>query len=1023
MQRAFTDIFIKRPVLAMVVSMVIVLAGLQAIRSLTVRQYPQNENATVTVRTVYVGAEADLVRGFVTTPLERSIAQADGIEYISSQSRLGLSEITARLELNYDAKKALAEISSKVDAVRGDLPEEAEVPEITIENANQERAAAYLSFTSEMLRANEITDYLIRVAQPRISAISGVQQAEILGGRVFAMRAWLKPERMAALGVSATEVREALAANNFLSAVGRTRGAMVTANLTANTDINSAEGFRDLVIRNEGDEIIRLEDIAKVELGAENYDSDVRFSGTRAVFMGIKVQPDANTVSVIQDVREELESLKQDLPTGLNAQVAYDSTVYIDEAIQEVVTTLTETLLIVVLVIFFFTGSVRTVLVPAVVIPISLIGAVFLMQVFGFTINLLTLLAIVLSVGIVVDDAIIVVENVERHIRDGMRRRDAALQAARELVSPIIATTITLVAAYLPIAFQGGLTGSLFMEFTVTLAGAVVISSIAALTLSPMMSSKIIKRGEPRWLSRQLIDGFERLKLGYGRFLDTAMGSRRAIYAAWAALVLACVPMFMLSPKELAPKEDEGIIFGIVEAAANNSIEETVRYTKEANEVFFSFPETEFSFQITNPAGGFSGMVMKPWGQRDRTVFEALPKVRAKLNDIAGINMFATTPSALPGGGNFALEFYVTSTAEPERILEFAQTLKQKGMEQGMFAFPPIIDTKIDQPQTQIEIDRDKVAALGLDLRRVGRDVAAMVGGNFVNRFNLAGRSYEVIPQIVRSERLNPDQLKDIYIRDGDGGMIPLGAVAELRESVQPRSLNRFQQFNAVKIQGAVKRPLGEVLEFLEKEADRILPKGYGVNYAGESRQLRKEGSKFLPAFAFAIILIFLVLSAQYNSFRDPFVILLGAVPLATFAALIFTFLRMLNPNIPFWTDPWTTTLNIYSQVGLVTLTGLVAKNGILIVEFANQLQREGRAKIEAVQEAATIRLRPILMTSVATVAGHFPLVLASGAGAEARNSIGLVVVGGMAIGGVFTLVFVPTLYVLIAREHNEEAL
>ncbi len=1016
----FTDIFIRRPVLALVISLLIIISGLQAIRSLNVRQYPRSENATVKVTTVYVGASGELVRGFVTTPLERTIAAADGIDYIQSQSSQGLSTISVRLKINYDATKALAEISSKVDQVRADLPPEAEVPIINIESADSRFASAYLSFTSDILKQNEITDYLVRVVQPRLSALSGVQRADILGARTFAMRIWLKPDRLAAYNISPMEVRQALAANNYLAALGRTKGSLIQVNLTADTDLRSVAEFKQLVVRERQGAFIRIGDLAEVVLGAEDYDTEVRFSGQTAVFMGIWPLPNANSLEVIKLVRHEMDAIQKDLPSGLKARVAYDGTDYINNAIHEVIKTLGDTLLIVVVIIFLFLGSFRSVFIPVVAIPLSLIGAVFLMQSFGFTINLLTLLAIVLSVGLVVDDAIVVVENVERHLRLGETPFNAAILGARELVGPIIAMTITLAAVYAPIGLQGGLTGSLFREFAFTLAGAVTISGVVALTLSPMMSAKLLKPGlAEHGLTGRINRGFDRLKGVYGRWLDVTLASRPAVYLVWLLATGLMVPMFKMSPVELAPVEDQGVIFGILDAAANSTLDQTSRYAAAANQVFLGIPETRFTFQITNPSSGFGGMVTKPWDERERTVFQILPEVQQQLAAIPGIRMFPVTPPALPGGGQFPVEFILASTAEPEQILEFAQQLQMKAMASGMFAFPPLIDMKIDQPQTEFVIDRDRVADLGLNLRQVGGDISAMVGGNFVNRFDIAGRSYKVIPQIQRLDRLNPEQLENIRITGPDGKLVPLATVASLKNSTVARSLNRFQQLNAVTISGVAMRPLDEALRFLEGEAGKILPKGYVLDYTGESRQLRSEGNRFLPVFVLAMMLIFLVLAAQFNSFRDPFVILAGSVPLALFGALIFTFLKMPNPNIPFWTKGWTTTMNIYSQVGLVTLVGLVAKNGILIVEFANKLQEQGRPKLQAVREAALTRLRPILMTSCATVAGHFPLTLVSGAGAAARNSIGLVLVGGMTIGTLFTLFAVPSIYMLVARDRK----
>jgi multidrug efflux pump len=1018
-----TDLFIRRPVVAIVVNLLIVIAGLQAIRSLNVRQYPESENAAIVVTTAYVGASAELVRGFISTPLERAIAAADGIDYIESESRQNLSTIRARLKLNFDATRALSEISSKIDQVRRDLPPEAEVPIINIESAESQFAAAYLSFSSKFLAQNEITDYLTRIVQPRLAALDGIQRADLLGARVFAMRVWLRPDAMAAHGISPSQVRQALASNNYLSAVGQTKGSLIQINLSANTDLRSVKEFEQLIVRQQDGKTVRLVDIANVQLGAEDYDTEVRFSGETAVFVGIWSLPNANALDVIKRVREEMTALEKDLPEQIEATVAYDATSYIQSAMTDVVRTLIETLLIVVVVIFLFLGSVRSVLVPVVAIPVSLIGAVFLIQTFGFTINLLTLLAIVLSVGLVVDDAIVVVENVERHIREGKTRIEAALQGARELVRPIIAMTITLAAVYVPIGFQGGLTGSIFREFAMTLAGAVLISGIVALTLSPLMSAALLREErEHRGLAAKVTGVFEKVKHGYDRALRATLAARPAIYTAWIGLGVFAAVMFVMSAKELAPAEDQGVLFGIVNTPSNSTLDQVVPFTEAMNEEFLALPEAEFTFQVTFPNLGFGGVGLKPWDERDRTVFEIQPELQQRFAGLPGIQTFPVIPPALPGGGTFPIEIVIASTQETSELLRFAEQLQQKATMSGLFAFPPMIDVKIDQPETEIVIDRDRVAELGLSMQQVGQDIASAVGGNFVNRFNLAGRSYKVIPQITRKERLNPSQLGDIYISGPNGRLIALSSIATLKDHVVPRSLNRFQQLNAVKLSGAPMVPLDQALAFLEREAKAILPSGYVVDYTGESRQLRTEGSRFLPAFALAIVIIFLVLSAQFNSFRDPLVILLGSVPLAMFGALLLTFLKMPNPNMSYFTDGWTTTLNIYSQVGLVTLIGLIAKNGILIVSFANDLQeQQGKSKLDAVHEAALTRLRPILMTTAATVFGHFPLTLVSGPGAEARNSIGLVLVAGMTIGTFFTLFFVPSLYMLFAKDHAKK--
>jgi multidrug efflux pump len=1031
--KSFTDLFIRRPVLALVVSFVILIAGSKAllpilfpsmagVGGLNVRQYPRSDIAAITVSTVYVGADAELVRGFITTPLERAVAAADGIDYIQSQSKQSLSTITARLKLNYDANKALSDISSKVDAIRRDLPPESEIPVIAIQAADSQFASAYLSFTSEILQPNEVTDYLVRLVQPRLTAIGGVQKADILGGRTFAMRIWMKPDQMAALNVSPAQVRSALARNNYLSAVGSTKGSLLQVNLTANTDLHTVEDFKKLVVREDKGTLIRIVDIADVELGAEDYNTEVRFTGKKAVFMGIWVLPNANSVDVIKRVRTEMDQIRKELPSGMTGEIAYDATAYINDAISEVVKTLIDTLLIVMLVIFLFLGSFRSVVIPVVAIPISLIGALFVMQVFGFSLNLLTLLAIVLSVGLVVDDAIVVVENVERHMREGMSRMNAALQGARELIGPIIAMTITLAAVYTPIALQGGLTGALFREFALTLAGAVFISGVVALTLSPMMSAYLLRTGHSeKGFSGIVNRTFDRFRDWYGSHLDRTLNARGAVYALWGGITFLAIIMFLLMPmfasKELAPTEDQGVIFGIITAPANATIDDTIRYADAAGKVFTSIPDTRFTFQLTFPDSGFGGMVLKPWGERKTPTEAYLPQVQMKLGAIPGIRMFPVMPSALPGGDSFPVSFIIASTADPERILEFATQLQMKAMQAGMFRFSDI-DTKIDQPQSEIVFDHDKAAAMGLDMQQVGADLSASIGGNFVNRFNIAGRSYKVIPQIKRTDRLNPEQLENIYVTGPNNQLVPLSTVATIRHHTVARSLNRMQQLNAVAINGVPTRSLDAALKFLEDEARKILPKGYVLDYTGESRQLRTEGDKFTPAFALAVLLIFLVLAAQFNSFRDPFIILLGSVPLALFGAVIFMFLKM--PFGTFFTNGWTTSFNIYSQVGLVTLVGLISKNGILIVQFANEQQRQGLSKLEAVAHAARLRLRPIMMTSAATVAGHFPLTLVSGAGAAARNSIGLVLVGGMTIGTVFTLFIVPSLYMLIAKEHHE---
>ncbi len=1004
----FTDLFVKRPVLAMVVNLVILIAGLQAIRSLSVRQYPRSDISVIQVTTVYVGANADLVRGFITTPLERVIASADGIDYMESTSAQGLSTITVHLKLNYDTNAALTQIQAKVAQVKNDLPPESQVPVIDLQTADQQFAAMYIGFSSKDLDENQITDYLTRVVQPKLSAVSGVQRADILGNRTFAMRIWLKPELMSARGISPSDVNSALSKNNYLSALGSTKGSMVSVNLIANTDLRTPDDFKQMVVKQENGVVVRLGEIADVQLGAENYDQDVRFNGESATFMGIWVLPTANSLQVIQELRKALPGIQEQLPTGMKLGIPYDSTAYIQDAINEVLHTLTETLLIVVVVIFLFLGSFRSVLIPVVAIPVSLIGAVFLMLLAGFTINLLTLLAIVLSVGLVVDDAIVMVENVERHLQMGKTPFRAAEDAARELVGPIIAMTITLAAVYAPIGIQGGLTGALFREFAFTLAGAVVVSGIVALTLSPMMSSKLLRAGATEKGFAGIVNRqFDRARNLYVRLLTGTLHYRPVVLTLWGIVAVLMIPFYMFSQHELAPSEDQGVVFGVIQSSANSTLDQTNLFTSQVYDVYKSFPESASIFQITNPGGGFGGMVTKPWSQRTKTTHQLLLESAGKLSKIAGIRVIPLTPPPLPGGGNFPVDFAIVSSAEPQQVSKLAEQIVGKAMASGKFIFADA-DVKFDQPQTQVVFDRDKLRSQGVDLSQAGQDLATMLGGNYVNRFSIQGRSYKVIPQVSRVERLTPEQLSQIYVKGSADKLVPLSTFATLKTTTEPRSLNKFQQLNAVRIQGVIPPnvPLDEALKFLEDTAKQVLPQGFTVDYAGESRQLRVEGSKFLGTFLLSAILIYLVLAAQFESFRDPFIILAGSVPLAMSGALLFSFMGF-------------TTLNIYSQVGLITLVGLIAKNGILIVEFANHLQETGLSKLESIIGAASTRLRPILMTTAATVFGHFPLVFATGPGAGARNSIGIMLVSGMIIGTAFTLFVVPSIYMLVAKTHT----
>jgi multidrug efflux pump len=1018
----FTDIFIKRPVLASVVSLIILLLGMRASTLLNVRQYPELKNAVVTVATTYVGADADLVQGFITTPLEREIASAEGIDYIQSTSLTGVSSIQVYLRLDYDPNEALTQIAAKVNKVRRELPAGAEDPVIEL-SVGQTTAAMYLSFYSTILDNNQITDYLIRVVEPRLSTLPGVQRARIIGDRTFAMRIWLRPERLAALGLTASDVYAALNANNVQSAVGTTKGALVKVDLKADTDLRTAEDFRNLVVRTQGDAIVRLRDVADVVLGAESYDTDVSFNGQSATFMGIEVAPDANALDVIDTVRKTWPEILAQLPEGLKASIPYDSTRYIRDSIREVATTLIEAVAIVVVVIFLFLGSLRSVIIPAVTVPLSIVGGLFLMWVMGFSINLLTLLAMVLAIGMVVDDAIIVLENIHRHIEHGMKPLDAALLGARELGTPVIAMTITLIAVYAPIGFIGGLTGTLFSEFAFALAGAVLISGVIALTLSPMMCSKLLRpvRGEGggHRLETWLDEKFDRLRQAYQRRLHGALDQPRVIAVFGLIVLTSTWFLYRTSPQELAPEEDQGFFLIFSQADSYSSLDYLKRFTGELTAIANAVPEKENYFLLNGIGGGgsaagtnqaISGIVLKPWGERDRSSKEVMEQVQQQTAGVAGLQNAVFAPPPLPTGGmGFPVEFMITSTQPLAALGEVAGDVLTRGMASHKFIFLDS-DLKIDKPRVTIEVDRDKAALLGIDMRMLGADLAAMMSGGYVNRFAMESRSYKVIPQVLRADRLNADQLTQYYTRTGSGALVPLSTFVKLRESTQPQSLKHFQQLNAVTITG-VPRPgvtLGEALGVLEQAAQDALPTGYGVDYAGQSRQFKTEGTALVLTFFFALVIIYLVLAAQFESFRDP-VIMLVTVPMSICGALIFVSLGL-------------TTLNIYTQVGLVTLIGVISKHGILIVEFANQLQKRGKSRREAIEEAAAIRLRPVLMTTAALVLAVMPLLIATGPGAAARFAIGLVIATGMTIGTAFTLFVVPTVYLYLAREHAPEA-
>ncbi len=1006
--RSFTDIFIKHPVLAVVVNLVIILAGWRALTTLPVQQYPKIESSSVVITTIYYGASAETVRGFLSTPIERVVSAISGVDYVDSTSRAGVSTVTVHLKLNHNSTAALAEVTARLQQVRAELPADAEPPALEIQRADRPYASFYLSFSSTERSVPAVTDWLLRTLQPQLSTLSGIQRVTFEGGRQIAMRIWIDPDRLASLNLSPGDVQAALRRNNFLAAVGRTKGNVVQLNLLANTDLRSTGEFEELIVADRGGAIVRLKDVAQVERGAEEAEMIAKYNKTEGVYLGVWPVPGANEIEVAQRLRDEMERIRPTLPKDIDMRLVWDGTMFMRNALTEITKTLSETILIVALVVFLFMGSVRTALVPLVAMPVSLIGAAIFMFAFGFSLNLLTLLAIVLSVGLVVDDAIVVVENVERHVRLGKSRIDAALAGARELIGPIIAMTITLAAVYTPIGFQGGLTGSLFLEFAITLAVAVVLSGIVAITLSPVMSSRFVHpQGKEGRLTALVNSGFDVVRRTYARLLDHALEMRWGIVAAALLIMVAAWPLFMFSRQELAPVEDQSHISLFFEASPDSTLAATNHEHLQVVNAITSFPETDFTWSLTTTWGGFGGLVAKDWHERTRSTEQMYGEVFGAVSRIPGLRVFPRLDPPLPTPGQYDVELILESDVPAEQMLEATAAVVGAGWRSGKFLYVDT-DLKVDLPEARVVLDRERLADLGLDLAGVGREFGTLLGGAYVNRFNFFDRSYKVIPQIGDKDRATIAPVLDLKIKTPSGQLVPVSTFTHIETSTAPRTLNRFQQRNSVRVFGGVKPGITkeEGLRVLETAAATAGGPRVVLDYAGESRQIRHEGSALTVTLGFAIVLIYLVLAAQFQSFRDPLIVLLGSVPLAISGALVFSFLDL-------------TTINIYSQVGLITLVGLIAKNGILIVEFANQLQTRGLSKVAALREASLTRLRPVLMTSAATVFGHLPLVLASGPGSAARNSIGMVLVTGMTVGTLFTLFVVPVFYSLIAAQHQ----
>jgi hydrophobe/amphiphile efflux-1 (HAE1) family protein len=1024
----FTDFFVKRPVFATVVSLVILLAGLQAVFKLPIRQYPEVSDTKIEITTAYPGANADQIKGFITTPIQQAVASTEGVDTIESRSVQNASVITLKLRLDADADRALADVLSKVNEVKGQLPEEAS-DSVVKRTTGAGFALMYISFKSEQMSAPQISDYLDRVVRPRLQAINGVATAEILGGSTFAMRVWLDPDKMAALGVTPLDIRQALAANNFTTAAGEIKAQFTQKNINAQTSLETPKDFGNLIVAARTDGVVRLNQVATVELGRQDYNSSSAFDGVKAVFMGIQTTPDANPLTVIASVRDAVPEIQRGLPSGLEARIAYDATEFINASIWEVGKTLGEAGLIVIVVILLFLGNFRSTLIPVVTIPLSLVGVALVLVALGYSINLLTLLALVLAIGLVVDDAIVVVENIQRHIEEGITPADAALKGAREITGPVIAMTITLAAVYAPIGFTTGLTGALFREFAFTLAGAVIVSGIVALTLSPMMTSKLLKaHGTQSWFGRTVERVFGATQRFYRRRLDGTL-KQRSVFA-WVAVLTVVLSGVLYSAlnRQLAPAEDQGVLFAFVNAPEHTNLDYLTSYTDNLTETLKQVPEKQNIFAINgfqSTHSAFIGLILKPWEQRSRSDMTVMNELQPKFKNVAGVNIFATAPSAIPvGAGELPIEFVVTYPGDYTRLAETLDKLKAEADKSGLFIFTNA-DLRFTTPQVELIVDKDRANKLGVTMQDVGATLATLLGGNNVNRFSVQGRSYEVVPQVPRTSRETTEQILKYRVRATDGSMVPLSSFMTVSQTVQPNSLGTFQQLNSASLQGVPfpGRTIGEGIAFLQQKAAEMFPQGMSYDFKGESRQFVNEGNALATTFGFALILIYLVLAAQFESFRDPFIVLIG-LPATIFGALFVLFIlgevngaMQNNPPVNLGSG----TINIYTQIGLVTLIGLIAKHGILMVEFANKLQEtQGLHKFEAIKEAAAVRLRPILMTTAAMVIGVMPLLFAQGAGAKSRFDIGIVIAAGMAIGTMFTLFITPAIYSYVAADRRK---
>ncbi|MEQ5207333.1 MexW/MexI family multidrug efflux RND transporter permease subunit [Proteus vulgaris] len=1009
----FTDIFVRRPVLALVVSTLILLLGAFAFSKLPVRQYPMLQNSTITIATDYPGASSELMQGFVTQPITQSVSSVEGVDYISSSSVQGKSLVTVRMELNRDPTQALTQVMAKVNQVRYKLPEQAYDPVIEL-SSGESTAVAYVGFSSEQLSIPELTDYLSRVVEPMFSSINGVAKVQVFGGQQLAMRLWLDADKLAGRNLTASDVANAVRRNNYQAAPGKVEGEFVIANVYVNTDLTNVEEFKDMVISNDGNNLVRLRDIGTVELGAAATETSGIMNGKKAVFLGLFPTPTGNPLVIVDGIRDHLIDIEKTLPPSVDVELAFETSRFIKASINQVVQTLIEAILIVIAVIYLCLGSFRSVLIPVLAIPLSMLGAAGLMLAFGFSINLLTLLAMVLAIGLVVDDAIVVVENVHRHIEEGLSPVQAALVGAREVAGPVIAMTITLAAVYAPIGLMAGLTGALFKEFAITLAGSVIVSGIVALTLSPVMSSLMLKPKENEGKMAKMAElVFDKMAHYYGYVLNFSLANRW-LTVVFALAVFVSLPfLYSQTKQELAPSEDQASVLTAVKAPQHANLAYAERFNQKLDEIYMSLPETDSTWIINGtdgPSASFGGINFDGWDLRDRNADQIQADLQNRVNNVEGTSIFAFQLASLPGSvGGLPVQMVLRSPLGYPVLFETMEQIKQQARESGLFV---VVDSDLDynNPVVQVTIDRAKANSLGIRMQDIGESLSLLVGEHYINRFGMDGRSYDVIPQSVRHQRLTPAALAEHYIRTQDNVLIPLSTVVNITTQVEPNKLTQFNQQNAAIFQ-AIPAPgvtMGQAVAFLDNVANS-LPAGFSHDWQSDSRQFTQEGNTLVFAFIAALIIIYLVLAAQYESLVDPLIILI-TVPLSICGALVPLALGMV-------------TLNIYTQIGLVTLIGLISKHGILMVEFANELQvHKNLNRRDAIIEAAKIRLRPVLMTTAAMVIGLIPLLFASGAGANSRYGLGLIIVSGMLVGTLFTLFVLPTMYSFLARNHQVSA-